>query len=320
MKSKAIIIIFILFVLLFLGGRYIYYGSVTRDCIYTENKLPVPGALEAGTVVVAKDAYLAIGIDKEHECLDSFGKIDREIVGPDTINNLTIGRQYFTNRGLSVQTLKKGNEFKVVDIISVTKHGLSTIDSGPGPIYYLILQSSDGLLYQIATVSLGLNKQDLFLAFVDGTQNYDPSAPQLLSPDSFNETYSYEGADSLTYTGKLTQLTDDYLQSTEPQWKKLADRLERGEKFLIMVDIDLRDDAFRPIVLSENSEARYNQVAQIQDEFLKKIPNNIVLNGLEKNQSWPYISMEANLDLLNYLVDHQVELKIKSISELQKVQ
>lgn len=204
MKSKIPFIIFALFMLLFLGGRYIYYGSLARGCIYTENKLPVPEKLVAGIVVVAKDAYLAIGADKEHACLNTIGKIDREIVAPEIINNPTIGRRYFTDRGLSVRSLKKGSEFKIVDVIAVTKHGLSTIDSGPGPIYYLILQGKDGLLYQIATVSLGLNKEDLFLAFVDNAQNYNPSATQLLSPDSFDETYDYEGANSLEYTGKLT--------------------------------------------------------------------------------------------------------------------
>ena len=42
------------------------------------------------------------------------------------------------------------------------------------------------------------------------------------------------------------------MESIEPQWKKLADRLERGEKFLIMVVIKLRDDNFREIKFSDN--------------------------------------------------------------------
>jgi len=319
MKSKTIIIFLIVIGALYLGGRYVYYGSLVRNCIYTENRLPVPEQLTKGEIVVAKDAYLAIGINREYACLKNFGSIDRAIVGAATINNLTIGRRYFTDRGLTVESLKKGASFRIVDVVAVTKHGISTIDSGPGPIYYLILKDQNNISYQIATVSFGLNKKDLFLSFVDSSQANNSSSIKLLSPDSFDETANHEGENSLKYTGKLTELTDTYLQSTEPQWKKLSDRLERGEKFDIMVVIDLRDDNFMEIKLSDNQAERSRQVAQIQDEFLKKIPSNLVLKGVEKNEAWPYVSVEANLDLLTYLVDEQVTLKIKSISELTRL-
>lgn len=319
MKQKIVIILLIVIGALYLGGRYVYYGSLTRNCIYTENKLPVPEQLTKGEIVVAKDAYLAIGHNKEYACLKNFGKIDKEIVGAESINNLTIGRHYFTDRGLTVESLKKGASFRVVDVVAVTKHGLTTIDSGSGPIYYLILKDQNNILYQLATVSLGLNKEDLFLSFVDSTSTVNPSAIKLLSTDSFDDTADYEGENSLTYTGKLTELSGTYLESTEPQWKKLSDRLERGEKFDIMVVIELRDDYFKEIKLSTNQEERYKQIAQIQDEFLNKIPNNLILKGVEKDRAWPYVSVEANLDLLTYLVDEQVTLKIKSISELTRV-
>jgi hypothetical protein len=219
MKQKVIVILLIIIVALFLGGRYVYYGSLTRNCIYTENKLSVPEQLTKGEIVVAKDAYLAVGHDKEYACLKNFGSIDREIVGADTINNLTIGRHYFTDRGLAVESLKKGASFRVVDVVAVTKHGLTTIDSGSGPIYYLVLKDKNNISYQIATVSLGLNKEDLFLSFVDSSQTLDSSAIKLLSPDSFDETADYQGGNSLKYTGNLSELSDAYLKSTEPQWK-----------------------------------------------------------------------------------------------------
>lgn len=318
MKQKIIIILLAAVGFLYLGGHYVFYGSLTRNCIYTENKLPIPEQLSKGKVVVARDAYIAFGHDKEYGCLKNFGNIDREIIDPETINNITIGRKYFTDRGLTVESLKKNTSFRIVDVISVTKHGLSTIDSGPGPIYYLILKDQKDILYRIATVSLGLNKGDQFLAFDDLSQTSNDSSLKLLSPDSFDTNADYEGENSLKYTGKLVELTPSYLESVEPQWKKLADRLEKGEKFMIMVNIELRDNGFREIKLSDNPEVRYRQIAQIQDEFLKKIPANIILKGVEKDNAWPYISMEANLALLNYLVDHQVELKIKSISEFTK--
>jgi len=318
MKSKIIIILLIVIGALYLGGRYVYYGSLTRNCIYTENKLPIPEQLTKGEIVVAKDAYLAVGKDKEYACLKNFGSIDREIVGAESINNLTIGRRYFTDRGLAVESLKKRASFRVVDVVAVTKHGLTTIDSGSGPIYYLILKDKNNISYQIATVSLGLNKEDLFLSFVDSSQTTNSSSIKLLSPDSFDETADYEGENSLKYTGKLTELSGTYLESTEPQWKKLADRLERGEKFTIIVYIDLHDDYFKEIKLSDNPGERSGQVARIQDEFLKKIPGNLILRDVEKDKWQPYISMEANLNLLDYLIDNQVELKIKTMAELIK--
>lgn len=319
MKQKTIIILLIVIGALYLGGHYVYYGSLTRNCIYTENKLPVPEQLAQGKIVVAEDAYLAIGHDKEYACLKNFGSIDKLIVGTDVINNLSIGRHYFTDRGLTVESLEKGASFRVVDVVAVTKHGLSTIDSGPGPIYFLILKDQNNISYQIATVNLGINKEDLFLSFVDSASTINPSSIKLLSPYSFDEASYYEGENSLTYTGKLTELSSTYLESVQPQWKKLSNRLGRGEKFDIMIVIELRDDYFKEIKLSDNQEERDRQVAQIQDEFLKKIPSDLVLRGVEKDKAWPYVSMGANLDLLTYLVDKQVTLKIKSISELTRL-
>lgn len=319
MKSKIIIILLIVIGALYLGGRYVYYGSLTRSCIYTENKILVPAQLAKSEIVVAKDAYLAVGVDKEDACLKYFGSIDREIVSPESINNLTVGRRYFTNRGLAVESLKKGASFHVVDVVAVTKHGISTIDSGGGPIYYLVLKDKNNISYKIATVSLGINKGDEFLSIVDSSSTNTASI-KLLSADSFDTRYYEGGSDfPFTYTEELTELTDTYLKNTEPQWKRLSDRLERGEKFDIMVVVDLRDDNFMEIKLSDNQVERSRQVAQIQDEFLKKIPSNLVLKGVEKDKAWPYVSMEANLDLLTYLVDEQVTLKIKSISELTRL-
>ena len=199
------------------------------NCIYSEKELPVPEQLTKGEIVVAKNAYLAVGRDKNHGCLKKLSIVDRKIVRSGE-------EQYYTygSNVLVIEPLKQNFSFQIVGIVAVTKHGITTIDSGSGPIYYLILKDKNNILYKIATVSFGLNQEDLFLAFKDRTQSAGNSSVKLLSPDSFNVTYQ-EGKESLTYTGKLTEVTDVYLESTEPQWKKLADRLERGEKFLIMV-------------------------------------------------------------------------------------
>ena len=319
MKSTKLIVLLLTVSVLYLGGRYLYYGSITRSCIYTEITFPIPDQLAKGEIVVAKDAYLAVGREKEYACLQVFGSIDREIVGPESINNPTIGRKYFTDRGLTVESLKTGNAFRITGVIAVTKYGISTIDSGPGPVYYLILKDRNNISYQIATVSLGLNKSGLFLSFVDFSRPANSSSMELLSPGSFDETRNYQGETYLKFTGKLTELTSVYLKSAEPQWKILSDRLKRGEKLTLLIEIELRDDSFEEIKLSDDPELRSTQIAQIQGEFLKKLPSNLVLNNIEKDKYWPYISFNANLDLLNYLVDEQVELKIKIISELTRL-
>lgn len=185
MKLKKVIIVPIAVSVLYFGIHLIYYGSLTRNCAYTENILPVPEQLTQGEIVVAKDAYLAIGHDKEYVCLKSFEDIDREIVGAESINNVTIGRHYFTDRGLVVDSLKKGASFHVVGVVAVTKHGIKTIDSGTGPIYFLVIKDKENILYKIATVGLGFNKDDLFLSFVDATSVVNPATVKLLGPGQF---------------------------------------------------------------------------------------------------------------------------------------
>jgi hypothetical protein len=199
MKLKTLAIILSVALILYFGMRYAYYGSITEDCNYTEKRLPAPKQLAEGKIVVAKDAYIAIGQDPEYTCLDNLGKIDRKIVGPEAISNTTIGKDYFINRGLSIEPLKKGSSFNLIDVIAVTKHGITTVDSGPGPIYYLILKDSINALYNIATVSLGLNEEDLFLAFVDSSQTADSSSVKLLSPFDFIQPDNKEETDTFIY-------------------------------------------------------------------------------------------------------------------------
>jgi hypothetical protein len=316
MKNKKIWIIIAIFLgVLYLGCKFIYYGSITRSCIYTEKKLPVPQELLSGKVVIAKDAYLAIGKEKARDCLPLFGDINREIVNPEMIDDAQLGKSYFTDQGIKVEKIEKGTVFQVTDIVAVTQHGISTIDTGGGPLYYLILKDQENILYQIAIVELGSSNQknDLFIAFDSDASNKDN--PQLLSWNSFTET-EYPQEEGVAYTGKLIELTDEDLKETEPQWKRLLDKLEKGEKFDIGIVLELRDDYADKITLSDNQTERTAQVSSIQNEFLKKIPANIPLRKLEKNQYHPYINAEASPELIDYLVDNKFELKIESISEM----
>lgn len=300
---------------LYFSGQYVYYGSLTRSCIYTSNKISVPEEIAGGEIIVARDSYVATGVDEEYSCLKNFRNIDNEIVGPENINNPTISRRYYIDKGLSLKKLIKGTSFKVVAIISVTKHGISTIDSGPGPIYFLILKDNSGVLYKIATVSFGFNKEDLFLAFINNKETAGSSLG-LLNYESFDEKRNSKTGNYLEYTGILTKVSEKYLKGTESRLKKLADRIEAGEKIKIMINLEMIGDGLKKTEFPSNKEKRYQQVAIMENEFLNKIPNDIVLNNIRKDKNWPNISVDANLNLLNYIFDNKVKLKIKTISEL----
>lgn len=189
---------------LYAGSNYIQRGTLTRNCIYTENRLPIPEGLPKGKVVVSRYTYLATGPDKELICLKDLGSIEREIVGAWVINNSSIGPGAYTKRG-SLELLEKGTTYSIVGAIAVTKHGLSTFDSGKGPIYYLVLEDENKVTYQIGVPLLGINDQDLFLSFVEDNVDPNPSVIKMLDPSSFYGTRDPE-ENSLTYTGKLVEL------------------------------------------------------------------------------------------------------------------
>lgn len=182
MKITKIIVLFFITVTLYFCGHYVLYGSFTRNCIYTEESLPVPEQISKGTLVVTKEVYVGTGQDPENSCLKNLGTIGREIINSESIDNVTVGKRYYTDKGLAVEPLSLGTTFRVVGMLSIKKHGISTIDSGSGPINYLILEDRNGIKHQIATSGLGINSEDLFLTYSEPGQ---PRA-MLLSPFYFD--------------------------------------------------------------------------------------------------------------------------------------
>ncbi len=170
-QTRTVVLISVAIVLLLgvsLLWKLIYYGSLTRSCIYTEEILPVPENLAQGEIVVSKDAYRASGQEDGYQCLPSIGKIAWELVGPQTINNVTVGTAYFTRQGRSVAGIGIGDRFHVVGAVSVTEHGIRTIEGGSS-LDHLILEDVGGSRYSLAIVELGINKSDEFLDFVSST-------------------------------------------------------------------------------------------------------------------------------------------------------
>lgn len=181
--QKAILVILGFAVLLAAFYYFVFYGFHFPPCVYREKNLVVPQALERALISMQKDQYVVVGKDPE-SCSPDLGDIRKEIVSESTINNISIGRQYFEDRDRVVEVLPGDTEFRLMEIVARTKHGITAIDSGRGPIYYLILQDSRGETYKIATVQLGFEEEDAYLIALD-----EGMAPLPLSWTYFEEAF-----------------------------------------------------------------------------------------------------------------------------------
>ena len=182
MKKIILISTVVLALAIFIGWRFVYFGSLTRNCIYTEEKLSVPKELAEGKLVTTQTAYEFIGLeDKEMSCSPINANIARELISPE--NKTT-----YEGFGMTIKEIPVGKVFHVIDAFTQTKHGISTIDSGPGPIELLILQDEQGTHYTISPAGFGINKEGRFLKFVSGEKE------QLLDSSAFYQI----GADGKT--------------------------------------------------------------------------------------------------------------------------
>ncbi|AFY01693.1 hypothetical protein Bdt_2006 [Bdellovibrio bacteriovorus str. Tiberius] len=119
------------------------------------------------------------GIDKEYQCLAEMGAITNKLVEA----RHAIHYQYQIEN-MQTQTVDASSdmEFELVKMIAVTKHGIKTMDSGSGPIRHLILKDQHGNLYEVATVSLGLNAGDEYLKAIT-----TESQEIILKPEVFSK-------------------------------------------------------------------------------------------------------------------------------------
>ena len=158
MKKRLFLSLLFLAVILYGGLRYIYYGSLTRCCIYTEEELTLPPELKAGILRLRQDTKLTKS-EPYYSCLKFMSTVR------------TIYHSDYTTR-METENLPRGEEFKVVKIMAVTKHGITTMDSGPGPIHYLILENSRGEAISVATVFFGFNRGEELMDFVYQDQTF----------------------------------------------------------------------------------------------------------------------------------------------------
>lgn len=171
-KNKKTIILVVILLFLALCLRTCYYGSPFRSCIYTEKEIPLSTKIKKSKILFARPAVIVSnGDDESFTCLSEMGLVSNQIVEQRYAYIYKKGQQ---------RTITPADNIilEPIRLISVTKHGITTIDSGSGPILYLILKDPSGAFYQIATVGLGMNKGDEFLKAVLGSEEV------LLNPDT----------------------------------------------------------------------------------------------------------------------------------------
>ncbi|GEM_PF-2020545 len=161
-----------------LGFRFIYFGSIIRNCIYTEQTVPMkPSVATARAIFVGPAAIVSEAYDP-YKCLPGFVSVENQIM-QSKYKIIHDNGSAIDPKKITYVDAKSKIELRPVRLVAVTKHGISTIDSGGGPIIHLILKDPHGAYYQIPTVYLGMNKGDEFLELQksDGTK-------ELLSVDS----------------------------------------------------------------------------------------------------------------------------------------
>lgn len=176
MKKTIIIITVLSGLALFIGWHLVWFGSLTRNCIYTEEKIPVPILLSDGKLITTQKSFEVIGLESpDMSCSLIYSSIARELISTEN------SELYEGLKSVTVKEISAGKVFRVVDAFTQTKHGISTIDSGPGPIELLILEDEQGVQYFIPPGGFGVNPEGRFLKFISADKG------QLLDSSAFYE-------------------------------------------------------------------------------------------------------------------------------------
>lgn len=180
MKSKFLKIVITLLVVF--GFAFIFllfkaYFYIFPTCTYTEKEIKISDELSNLDLVLANDVYL---INAKTEDLNNKMGVKLFMDQSYTENcnsnlynvNLILEsiefKKYFEeygfieNSSIKANILNKGKHFKIEKVFLVTKHGIGTIDSGPGPTVVLVLIDENNLEYKISTVYLPFKDDSFF--------------------------------------------------------------------------------------------------------------------------------------------------------------
>lgn len=177
-QKKNFLVIGVGIVSVYLGLRYIYFGSIVRDCIYTEHEIQMKPGMITGKLLFVDSAAIITESYQPYECVPGFKSIKNQIVQSKYAIKHDDGSPVDPQKIKYVDANSK-IELQPVRLLAVSKHGITTIDSGGGPILHLILKDQEGTFYQVPTVYLGINKGEEFLEL-----NRSDGTKELLSADS----------------------------------------------------------------------------------------------------------------------------------------
>ncbi len=124
------------------------FGFKIVPCNKSYEDLEIPEFLIAKKIILEEDA---VQID------DSLNIFCRLSGGTFIRNKLVLGetsQRYYERNNKIISTIKKGKQYDLVGIKSQTEYGISAIDSGPGPLHFLILKDDKGESFLLYTVNL----------------------------------------------------------------------------------------------------------------------------------------------------------------------
>lgn len=179
-RKKKIITAIIAIIIIFCFYRIINYGSITRTCNYTVQDINLP--LELSTKYI-KTTQTSASVTN----YDSFACLGGVFAEGNTITENRYTYIFEHNPNTVISNIPEGSEFNIIGIKEVTKHGISTIDSGPGPSYFLILKDDLDKIYFLCTSCLGINDSDRFMALVD-----TDGKETIIGPDNFYDYKSFK--------------------------------------------------------------------------------------------------------------------------------
>lgn len=170
-QKKMLLLISLGTLCAWLGLRFIYFGSLVRNCIYTEQTLAMNPSVATAKVLFVRPAAIIAEVYEPYKCLPGFASVENQIIPSKYALRHDNGSAIDPKKITYVEANSK-IELWPIRLVAVTKHGITTIDSGGGPLIHLVFKDTHGALYQIPTVYLGLNKGEEFLELQkpDGTK------------------------------------------------------------------------------------------------------------------------------------------------------
>ena len=161
-----------------LVGIYVTYhidqhGFTLSSCNYTAEAVSMPENLKNTTLTLERDTVVFRGKIIQN-CDPLLANIENELVSASMVKRYELdGQLEYLAQDRSTETIPYGKKFTIDQIVLQTKHGISTIDSGPGPIKYFVLKDETGQKYLVAGIYLGdrTDGTGVIFTYVDSDDN-----------------------------------------------------------------------------------------------------------------------------------------------------